>query len=381
MARHLFDSEVSGADAVASTANALQYGMTEITLVLPFALPPPELAPDLVRALQAPSLAALLSRTSSHRASAVDPSHNWRALPHELWLGCVLGLSDGRKLGVAAQTMRGYGLDAQELTPGGTWFIVNPAHIEIARSHLLMADSRRLGLVESHSRALFDSAKPYFDETGNTLLYGDAQTWFMRADGWADLDTASPDAATGMNLTDWMPLGERALEYRKLQNEVQMLWHRHPANVEREARGLGAINGFWPWGAATAPAAAAVDAPAAPELTCSGAPPWLAALAGRHATTFAQLLAAPPEQVLYYDGSLAEAALATDWAGWLQHMARIDADVLAPVLGKLASGEVRKLRLVLSHRTALAELTTTPMAQRKFWRRPTLDRLLPRLLP
>jgi hypothetical protein len=376
------------AEGVAWTANALQYGMTEITLVLPFALPPPELAPDLVRALQAPSLAALLSRTSSHRASAVDPGA--RALPHELWLGCVLGLSDGRRLSVAARAMRGYGQEPRD----GTWFIVNPAHIEIARSHLLMADSRRLGLVESHSRALFDSAKPYFDETGNTLLYGDAQTWFMRADGWADLDTASPDAATGMNLTDWMPLGERALDYRKLQNEVQMLWHHHPANVEREARGFGAINGFWPWGAASAaaPVAAAAGMPAPPQLACSGAPPWLAALAGRHATSFAELLAAtgradtgradtgraePGKEMLYYDGSLAEAALATDWAGWLQQMGRIDADLLTPLLGKLAGGGVGKLRLVLSHRSALAELTTTPMAQRKFWRRPTLDRLLP----
>jgi hypothetical protein len=368
--------------------------MTEITLVLPFALPPPELAPDLVRALQAPSLAALLSRTSSHRASAVDPGA--RALPHELWLGCALGLSDGRKLPVAAQAMRAYGFDAATFEPaGGTWFIVHPAHIEIARSHLLMADSRRLGLVESHARALFDSAKPYFEESGHTLLYGDAQTWFMRADSWAGLDTASPDAATGMNLTDWMPVGERAVDYRKLQNEVQMLWHRHPANVEREARGFGAINGFWPWGAATAAEVIAAPADsAAPTLACAGAPPWLAALGARHATPFAELLAelvANPdkgsgkgagggsaEHLLYCEASLAEAALATDWAGWLQHMARLDADVFTPLLRTISSGGAGKLRLVLSHRTALAELTTTPMAQRKFWRRPTLDHLLPR---
>jgi hypothetical protein len=341
--------------------------MTEITLVLPFALPPPELAPDLVRALQAPSLAALLSRSSSHRASAADPGA--RALPHELWLGCVLGLSDGRKLSFAAAAMRGYGLDPT----GGDWFIVNPAHIEIARSHLLMADARRLGLVESHSRALFDSAKPYFDDIGNTLLYGDANTWFMRADGWAALDTASPDAATGMNLTDWLPLGERALDYRKLQNEVQMLWHHHPANVEREARGFGAINSFWPWGAATA----ADTATPAAMLACAEAPPWLAAIAQRHGTTFAQLLADPGQDALFCDGSLAEAALAADWAGWLQHMQRLDTDIFTPLLGALAGGGVGKARLVLSHRTALAEITTTPMAQRKFWRRPTLDRLLP----
>ncbi|MDB5935501.1 MAG: hypothetical protein JWQ01_2845, partial [Massilia sp.] len=153
-------------------------------------------------------------------------------------------------------------------------------------------------------------------------------------------------------------------------------------------RGFGAINGFWPWGATTA--AEVIDpvadtASVTPALACAGAPPWLAALAGRHATPFAELLAElvanrgkeSGQDLLYCDGSLAEAALATDWAGWLQHMRRLDADVFTPLLGALSSGGTTKLRLVLSHRTSLAELTTTPMAQRKFWRRPTLDRLLP----
>ena len=38
--------------------------MAHISLVLPFALPAPEFAPDLTRALQAPALAALLSKSS-----------------------------------------------------------------------------------------------------------------------------------------------------------------------------------------------------------------------------------------------------------------------------------------------------------------------------
>jgi hypothetical protein len=342
-------------------------GMTEITLVLPFALPPPELAPDLIRALQTPALAALLSRTSTLKLGAAAPDA--RALPHELWLGQALGLSDGRTLSFAAAAMRGYGLDPVD----GVWFIVNPAHIVIARSHLMMSDMRRLGLLESHSRALFDSAKPYFDETGNTLLYGDAHTWFMRADGWAELDTASPDAAAGMNLTDWLPSGTHAIDYRKLQNEVQMLWHQHPANVEREARGFGAINSFWPWGAA---GTASVSAPAQ-TLACADAPPWLCAIAQRHATTFAQLLAEPGKAAIFCSASLVEAAFAADWADWLMQMQRLERDMFVPLLGALAGGGVGKLRLVLSHRNALAELTTTPMAQRKFWRRPTLDRLLP----
>jgi hypothetical protein len=45
-------------------------------------------------------------------------------------------------------------------------------------------------------------------------------------------------------------------------------------------------------------------------------------------------------------------------------------------LEALMKGRVRQARLVLSHRDAHAEFTTTALAQRKFWRRPTLDRLL-----
>jgi hypothetical protein len=343
---------------------ALQCGMTQITLVLPFALPPAGLAPDLVRALQAPALAALITRTSAHQAVAHDAQQ--RALPHELWLARALGLP---RLAFAAPAMRGYGLDPAD----GTWFIVNPAHIEIARSHLLMSDLRRLGLADADSRALFDAARPYFDEAGHTLLYGDAQTWFMRADSWAGLDMASPDAAAGLNLTDWLPTGARAIEYRKLQNEVQMLWFEHPANLERAARGLAAVNSFWPWAGA-----AASDAPSsAAALATSDAPAWLSALAQRPEASLPELIADSRQDTILYCGSVSEAAIATDWSGWLLHMQRLDELLFAPALAALAAGRIGQLRLVLSHREAHAEFTTTRMAQRKFWRRPTLKRLLP----
>jgi hypothetical protein len=273
--------------------------------------------------------------------------------------------------------MRGFGLDPAE----GTWFIVNPAHIAVARSHLMMNDLRRLALSDAHSRALFATAKPFFDELGYTLLYAGADTWCMRADGWAGMDTATPDCAAGMNLTEWLPLGEHAIAYRKLQNEVQMLWHNHPANVERESRQLATVNSFWLWGGATA----ADTVTAAPALVCLDAPAWLSALAGRGAPSVTELLAfvagtpAPQarQDTLLYCGSVAEAALAADWGLWLQQMERLDCDLFAPLHAALLAGRVKQLRLVLGRRDALAELTTTQMAQRKFWRRPTLDRLLP----
>jgi hypothetical protein len=352
---------------LADTVFALKYGMTQITLVLPHALPPPELAPDLVRALQAPGLAALLTRTSFHQVEQFDDSA--RALPHELHLAGALGLAANGKPALAAAAMRGLKLEPQH----GTWFIVNPAHIEIARSHLLMHDLRRLALSEADSRALFDSARPYFEEAGHTLLYGAPDTWFMRADAWSELDTSTFDAAVGMNLTDSMPTGTEARAYRKLHNEVQMLWHAHPVNAGREARRQLPVNAFWPWGAS---AAARARAAAAPVLASFEGAAWLDALAERRLTDLRTLADQSAEHLLLVCDNLSAAALATDWGAWLAQMRRLEQELFAPLLAALGQRKLQRLHLVISHRRAQAQFTTTAMAQRKFWRSPTLDRLL-----
>ena len=139
--------------------------MASTTVVLPFALPPAELATELTRNLQAPALAALLSRNDLLKKHAAGD--DGRVLPHETWLARERG-------GLATAVMRGFGLPPAE----GYWFIVHPVHIQLARNHLVLADSRRLRLDEADARTLFDLAKPYFDE----LVWGDTETWFMRAD-------------------------------------------------------------------------------------------------------------------------------------------------------------------------------------------------------
>ncbi|QOL49039.1 hypothetical protein [Massilia litorea] len=345
--------------------------MSQITLVLPFALPIPEFAPDLVGALQAPALSALLSRTSSHaRLPANDAV---RALPHEQWLARELGLANGGRPAFAAAAMRAAGVEAGIEPLGGTWFIVNPIHIEIARTHLMMGDLRNLGLTEPESRALFETARPYFEEAGHALVYGDAGTWFMRADDWAGLDTATPDAALGMDLTDWMPEGRSAAAFRRLQNEVQILWHTHPVNAAREARRLPPVNAFWAWGAAEAGTLPAPDAPTLKTFDAGGA---VQALAGAQPDALPDFGTRLDGDTILYCGSAAPYAVGADWGGWVAQLQQLEAALFAPILDALTKGRVREVRLVLSHRDAHAEFTTTALAQRKFWRRPTLDRLL-----
>jgi len=328
--------------------------MASTTVVLPFALPPAELAPELSRNLQAPSLAALLSRNSLLKKHVIGDES--RILPHETWLARQRG-------GLADAVMRGFGLEPEE----GYWFIVHPVHIQLARNHLVLADSRRLRLDEADSRALFELAKPYFDH----LLWGDAETWFMRADGWRELDAASPDAAMGSNLADWMPVGPTALAFKKLQNEIQMLWHEHPVNEARQLRGLAPVNSFWMWGGAdSGPAATAVAPAQALAVGAAGAAPsWLAALATPGANP------APDAAGAVVLPQLIPAGAGNDWGAWLGAMQQLEHEWFAPLLSALRDGRTSDLTLILTSREGWTEIRTSKAALRKFWRAQNLKNL------
>lgn len=373
-----------------------------LTLVLPFALPAPELAKDLLRAMQLPALAALLGRTSAHRFDRFDNAS--RVLPHEAWLAQKLGLGQAKQKADAdakanaqantypgAQACAPFAASAMQMlnqpAHDGYWFIVNPVHVQIARNHLLMDDARKLQLEDADARALYDCAKPYFDDIGQPLLYGDATTWFMRADAWEGLQAASPDAATGQNLAAWMPEGTGAQACRKLQNEIQMLWHEHPVNIARQARGLATINSFWVWGGSNAGPEAEVDTNGTNDtndskqlLLTGDCPPWLAALAvaGAGADLDAALNNAKGNaDTVVVLGDLIEAGLASDWSHWLMQMQQLEQHWFAPALKGLMHGRIKRCTLVLSNRDALAEFSSSKNAQRKFWRKINLNRLLP----
>jgi hypothetical protein len=196
-----------------------------------------------------------------------------------------------------------------------------------------------------------------------------------------------------MNLTDWMPTGPRALAYRKLQNEVQMVWFTHPANAARTARRLPPVNAFWPWArtevpqTTTADSKTVVPAQAGTQfpkqepgnlqaIVSFETPGWLTALGTRKLPALSEITTGLRENTLLICGNVSAPAIAADWSSWLQQMQRLETELFSPALAALKNGAIRELRLVLSHRGAHAEYTTTALAQRKFWRRPTLDRLI-----
>jgi hypothetical protein len=353
--------------------------MSHLDILLPFGLPPEEMAADLFRELKTPALATLVGRAKSQSAASRHQllDEFSRALPHEAWLARQFGVeSRMREAGsppVAVAAMQMFGLPSE----AGVWFIVNPVYIHVARDHLVLTDQRQLPLAEQESRALFDIAQPLFEEAGKTLLYGDARTWFVRADAWDQLQTSTPDAASGHNIDIWMPKGPGEREWRKLQNEVQMHWFTHPINAERESRGIKPVNSIWLWGGTP------TSMQASPGIygEVFNAEGWMRAFPEFSAkqvsnATPSDIITQAPERGLLVLDSLIEPALTNDWSHWLDQVHAAEMNWLAPLLAALKSGKIDQLSLILTHHARISTFTASRPSLRKFWVQPSLAPLL-----
>jgi hypothetical protein len=342
--------------------------MNNLDILIPFGLPPAELAADLLRNLSTPSYATLLARSRSVAVSDTDAFS--RTLPHEGWVAQQFGLAHKDSMNglpVASHLMQGKNI----AIGSGIWFVLQPAHLHIARDHLVLTDLRKLVLTDEESRSLFQSIAELFTESGKTLMYGDAKTWFLRADDWAELSTSTPDAANGHNIDIWMPRGPGEREWRRLLNEVQMTWHAHPLNAERELQGHPAVNSLWLWG----------GGPAKAHGSRSGyervfnPPSWIASSGQASASSAADVLGSSASSALLLLDNLLDPAMASDWATWLNTMHQLEREWMVPLLEALKNGKIGEIRLILSHGTKLLEVASSKSSVKKFWIKPSLAAL------
>jgi hypothetical protein len=105
----------------------------------------------------------------------------------------------------------------------------------------MLVDPRQLDLAEAESRALFEARAAAARKPATTC--STARRYLVPARRRLGRHPhRQPDAAVGMNLTDWVPTGEQSRAFRKLQNEVQVSWYTHPVNAARERARPGPIN-------------------------------------------------------------------------------------------------------------------------------------------
>jgi hypothetical protein len=123
--------------------------------------------------------------------------------------------------------------------------IITPCHWIVGIDRITMANPESLHLTEVESRALFETVKPYFLSDEIQISYESALVWHVECDFFNEIKFASLDRVIGRHVDAWQPLGSLANKIRRLQNEIQMLFHTHLINVNRETQGLPTVNSFW----------------------------------------------------------------------------------------------------------------------------------------
>ena len=164
-----------------------------------------------------------------------------QGLPHERFL-----LGDA----VPAAPFELLGLQGGTIDPKSVFACIQPVHLHATRDHLVLMHPDHIPLSAAESAALLAEAKPLLqDEFKADVIAADPHTWFINPAHFASLATHSVDQAHGRNIDWWLPRDTtevgRARAWRKLQNEIQMLWHISPINEARQASGLPAINSIW----------------------------------------------------------------------------------------------------------------------------------------
>ena len=199
--------------------------MHAMHLLIPHASALGEEAAEALAALQLPNLAALLGPWQAGECQGSDEFSP--DMPHELALAALRGEAPA----LAAWRAAELGLAGDR-----PWALLTPLHLAVSLDQVA---AHAPTLSEADSRALFDSLAELWPAAEGWLAHwASPGEWLVGHDSLAGIASASVDRVVQRNIAPWLPEARRL---RSLQNEVQMLLHRHPLN---EARAMP-INSVW----------------------------------------------------------------------------------------------------------------------------------------
>jgi hypothetical protein len=198
--------------------------------------------------------------------------------------------------------------------------------------------------------------QPFFSEDGIDLWPYKPGQWLARSPLFADLRTASLDRVIGRNIDPWLVGCETGAErlspaaqlVRRLQNEMQMLLYTHPVNDNRRLT----INSFWVHGTGVLPGYASDASPISEASRVIASGP-ASALSNPRAHS-------EPNVVQ----TLRSSALQQDFIGWLEAWQAVDAEVIAPLLARVAAGEPQRLVLCGEHEFQVHDSAAPTLWQR-----------------
>lgn len=188
-------------------------------------------------------------------------SNNLLALPAESALARLLSKAKVRQLdlplealvcaqhGLAARPdypIAAIAANADGLAVGNDyWLRADPVHLLLQRDSFSLSEPAPLQVEREHAESIIASLNQHFRQDGMTFCIGNSGAWYLRLQQAPEIQTTLPSVVLDRNIYQFMPQGAAASVWLSYLNEIQMLLHEHPVNIERESRHQAPVNSVW----------------------------------------------------------------------------------------------------------------------------------------
>lgn len=250
-----------------------------------------------------------------------------------------------------------------------TWVRADPVHLAVSRDNVQLMDSHVLEPTREEADAIVATLNTHLTHDGLTLIVTDAARWVMRIEA-ADAPTTTPLwALTGGSLFDHLPQAVGKINWRALQNELQMLLHDHPVNRAREAAGTRAINGIWFWGAGSLAGVSASTSyrQIVGRLALARGLAIHAGLTPQPLPNNFADLSVDLDRTLLVLHTPTRELRANRRGEYVAECLRLDRDWLTPVRAAIDAGRIHTLTLLLPNESATLTATVSPPTWRRFF--------------
>jgi len=131
--------------------------------------------------------------------------------------------------------------------PSGHWMRADPVRLDVG-SQLVLKQHGGFGMTKGELDDVADSLASYFQERGERFLAPDPERWYLHREHAFDVHSTPPDEPGPGDLSENLPEGETATQWRRVMDETQILLHNHPVSARRRDAGLASPNSLWFWG-------------------------------------------------------------------------------------------------------------------------------------
>ncbi|HYL17427.1 MAG TPA: hypothetical protein VEV20_02015 [Burkholderiales bacterium] len=160
------------------------------------------------------------------------------------------------------------------------WLRADPIHLRAERDVLVLVDVLHIGLDRQSADKFIATLNAHFESDDLVFHAPVAERWYVGLPDAPGIATHPLSVAAGRSVSPLLPSGTDALAWHRRFNEIQMLFHEHPVNMERETAGQPTINSVWFWGGGTlssvdrAFAGVSAENPLARGLATAARIPW-----------------------------------------------------------------------------------------------------------